>query len=55
MPRLVVRKVFVLVDPDGETEVLDTPEQMENALERCNQSADFEYHIEQADLMELIP
>lgn len=54
MPRLVVRKVFVLVHPDGEMERLDTLEDMESALARCNEAPE-EYQVEQVDLMELQP
>ncbi|MNR62013.1 hypothetical protein D3C85_1839150 [compost metagenome] len=54
MPRLVIRKAFVLVRPDGEMERLETSEQMESALAQCQLSPD-EYQIEQVDLMELQP
>jgi len=54
MPRLVVRKVFVLVHPDGEMERLESLEDMENALARCEQSPE-EFQVEQVDLMELLP
>lgn len=54
MPRLVSRKVFVLVRSDGEMERLDSIEQIENALAQCDLSPD-EYSVEQMDLMELLP
>lgn len=51
MPRIICRKVFVLVHPDGEKERLDTPEQLESALALESEG----YRVEQADLVELVP
>lgn len=54
MPRLTIRKCWVLVHPDGDAERLHNLDEISAALERV-QAAPDEYQVEQRDLVELHP